>query len=172
MQLLARNILARLAAEEGKSGITGIAADAIDLLCRYDWPGNIRELEHAVFRAIMLCEGGELSPGAFPQILANLGGDGRSGCVADQKQLTGERPRQAGVLADMRGVARYGLARLLDEHGELRSFEALEEEAIRFAIGHYRGRMSEVARRLGIGRSTLYRKIKDYGIAADDAVTS
>ena len=38
---------------------------------------------------------------------------------------------------------------------------------IRFAIEHYNGQMSEVARRLGIGRSTLYRKMKEYGIAAD-----
>jgi DNA-binding NtrC family response regulator len=52
----------------------------------------------------------------------------------------------------------------LDDCGELRSFEAVEEEVIRFAIDHYSGRMSEVARRLGIGRSTLYRRIKDYGI--------
>jgi DNA-binding NtrC family response regulator len=42
--------------------------------------------------------------------------------------------------------------------------ETLEAEAIRFAINRYRGRMSEVARRLRIGRSTLYRKLKDLGI--------
>jgi DNA-binding NtrC family response regulator len=42
--------------------------------------------------------------------------------------------------------------------------EALETEAIRFAIEHYRGQMSQVARRLGIGRSTLYRKLKELGI--------
>ena len=46
----------------------------------------------------------------------------------------------------------------------MRAFGVLEEEVIRFAIGHYGGRLSEVARRLGIGRSTLYRKMKDYGI--------
>jgi DNA-binding NtrC family response regulator len=38
---------------------------------------------------------------------------------------------------------------------------------IRFAIEHYSGQMSEVARRLGIGRSTLYRKMKEYDIASD-----
>ena len=40
--------------------------------------------------------------------------------------------------------------------------EAIEADVIRLAIGHYRGRMTEVARRLGIGRSTLYRKLKRY----------
>ena len=45
--------------------------------------------------------------------------------------------------------------------------EELETTAIRFAIAHYRGRMTEVSRRLGIGRSTLYRKLKDLGIATE-----
>ena len=60
--------------------------------------------------------------------------------------------------------------RLLDEHGEVRKLDDLEAEAIRFALAHYRGQMSEMARRLGIGRSTLYRKMKEYGFdeAADD----
>jgi DNA-binding NtrC family response regulator len=42
--------------------------------------------------------------------------------------------------------------------------EEIEADVIRLAIGHYRGRMTEVARRLGIGRSTLYRKLSDLGI--------
>lgn len=67
---------------------------------------------------------------------------------------------------------RYGIARLLDERGELRPMGAIEEEIIRFAIRHYRGRMSEVARRVGIGRSTLYRKIKEYGIVPGEPVAS
>jgi DNA-binding NtrC family response regulator len=54
--------------------------------------------------------------------------------------------------------------RLLDENGDVRRLEALEEAAIRFALSHYRGQMSEMARKLGIGRSTLYRKMKDYGL--------
>ena len=48
---------------------------------------------------------------------------------------------------------------LVDAAGEVRPLEEIETEAIRFAIAHYRGQMSEVARRLGIGRSTLYRKL-------------
>lgn len=53
---------------------------------------------------------------------------------------------------------------LLDDGGEVRKLEELETEIIRFALSHYRGRMSEVSRRLGIGRSTLYRKLKDLGL--------
>ena len=46
----------------------------------------------------------------------------------------------------------------------------MEGELIRFALSHYRGQMSEMARRLGIGRSTLYRKLKDLGLHEDETV--
>jgi DNA-binding NtrC family response regulator len=72
--------------------------------------------------------------------------------------------QSAGSTPDTVRAARYGLARLLDERGDLRAFDVLEEEVIRFAVAHCGGRMSEVARRLRIGRSTLYRKLKEYGI--------
>jgi len=56
---------------------------------------------------------------------------------------------------------------LLDDNGEVRPLEHIEADAIRFAITHYRGQMSEVARRLRIGRSTLYRKLDSLGLAGD-----
>ena len=55
---------------------------------------------------------------------------------------------------------------MLTSTGEVRPLEEMETEIIRFAISHYRGQMSEVARRLKIGRSTLYRKLDE--AAADD----
>jgi DNA-binding NtrC family response regulator len=57
---------------------------------------------------------------------------------------------------------------MLTNAGEIRALEELESEIIRFAISHYRGQMSEVARRLKIGRSTLYRKL-DEGASADNS---
>ena len=50
---------------------------------------------------------------------------------------------------------------MLTTSGEMRPLEEMESEIIRFAISHYRGQMSEVARRLKIGRSTLYRKLDE-----------
>ena len=55
---------------------------------------------------------------------------------------------------------------MLAADNEVRPLEELESEIIRFAISHYRGQMSEVARRLKIGRSTLYRKLDE--ASADD----
>ena len=62
----------------------------------------------------------------------------------------------------------FGIVRALDERGEVRALADVELEMIKLAIEHYQGQMSEVARRLGIGRSTLYRKLKEYGIEPDD----
>ena len=52
----------------------------------------------------------------------------------------------------------------ISEDGEIRSLEAMEADMIRLALGRYRGHMTEVAKRLKIGRSTLYRKMQDYGL--------
>jgi DNA-binding NtrC family response regulator len=66
---------------------------------------------------------------------------------------------QAGASAD-------ALA-LVDSSGNVRPLDEIEAEVIRFAIARYRGQMSEVARRLKIGRSTLYRKLEEIGIGAE-----
>ena len=50
------------------------------------------------------------------------------------------------------------------EDGEIRPLEAMEADMIRLALGRYRGHMTEVAKRLNIGRSTLYRKMQEYGL--------
>jgi DNA-binding NtrC family response regulator len=50
------------------------------------------------------------------------------------------------------------------DNGEIRSLEAMEADMIRLALGRYRGHMTEVAKRLGIGRSTLYRKMREFGL--------
>src|SRR5690349_1794785 len=68
---LARHFLALFAAEEGKP-IRAITPDAAGLLTAYHWPGNIRQLENAVFRAVVLAEGDSLGINEFPQISAQL----------------------------------------------------------------------------------------------------
>ena len=70
---LARRFCARFAATEGKP-VHGICAEALALLGAYDWPGNVRQLENAVFRAVVLADGGELTVAEFPQIAARVEG--------------------------------------------------------------------------------------------------
>ncbi len=139
--------------EERMGHITGITTHALEKLKTYHWPGNVRELKNAVYRAVLLCETGELTAADFAQIGAGMNRQGRH-----------SSPRGSLVDHDPSVSASAGLFSGIDGAGEVRTLAAAEEEMIRFAIAHYDGQISEVARRLGIGRTTLYRKLKEYGI--------
>jgi DNA-binding NtrC family response regulator len=162
---LARRFAARFSAEEGRR-VRGLSAESIALLCAYDWPGNVRQLENALFRAVVLAEGDELTVAEFPQIAAQTKGfDVRvPSAPAQMAQMFAHPPREI-VRVEMRDP---NVLKLLDENGNVRRLDHMEAETIRFTLAHYRGQMSEAARRLGIGRSTLYRKMKDYGLSEGD----
>jgi DNA-binding NtrC family response regulator len=165
---LARMFLARFAAEEGKP-IRGMSAETAALLARYDWPGNVRQLENAMFRAVVLCDSTELTVAEFPQIAAHVDGfDIRIPPVAIQHAPSRDETFSASIPVEIRDPH---VVRLIDDNGEMKKLEVVEGETIRFAIDYYRGQMSRVARKLAIGRSTLYRKLKDMGIdpGEDDA---
>ena len=165
---LARHFLARLAAEEGKR-VRAIEPAALALLSAYRWPGNVRQLENAIFRAVVLTDGEQIGIHEFPQIVAQVGPD----AVAAQPMIDSS-PAIAATWPDARDAAELSghhaaasstpSLRLTDAQGEVRPLEEIEREVIRFAIAHYREQMSEVARRLKIGRSTLYRKLESLGL--------
>ena len=161
---LARRFAARFAAEEGRK-LRGLSAEALALVCRYDWPGNVRQLENAIFRAVVLVEGDELTVAEFPQIAAQVEGFDVRIPPAPMSSPLPPAPQKEIVRIEMRDP---NVLRLLDENGNVRRLEDMEAETIRFALVHYRGQMSEMARRLGIGRSTLYRKMKDHGLNDPD----
>jgi DNA-binding NtrC family response regulator len=178
---LARHFLARFAAEEGKR-IRVIAPEAVRLLAAYPWPGNIRQLENALFRAVVLAEGDTLSMAEFPQIAAQLAGhDGGQATpptadIGDEIENSALPIEAATLQPDVQPAAAAVVGEpspdslpLLDAVGEVRPLEEIEAELIRFAIAHYRGQMSQVARRLRIGRSTLYRKLESLGLEGDGA---
>lgn len=144
--LLAECYLRRFAAIENKT-IRGYAHDLAEALLKYDWPGNVRQLEQMVCRAVMLCDSNMLERRHFPPA------------------ISGARIR-APITSDLVRASHSALT-LLDMVGNVRRIVELEAEIIQFALRHYDGHMSEVARRLGIGRSTLYRKINDYNIKED-----
>ena len=70
---LAKHFTAKLCLEQGRRNISGIRLDAMTMLAAYDWPGNIRQLENTIFRAIVLCDGDELGIADFPQIAQMTG---------------------------------------------------------------------------------------------------
>ena len=171
---LARHFLARFAAEEGKR-VMGLTEDAIELLTTYSWPGNVRQLENAVFRAVVLSDGNSLTVDEFPQIATHV--DGFRASVPAAPGNVDRTPAYRGpALLGAENIvphtiqigANTGKAGLgipaIDESGEIRPLDAIEADMIRLALGRYRGHMTEVAKRLNIGRSTLYRKMRDYGL--------
>jgi DNA-binding NtrC family response regulator len=144
---LARHLLSRIAQQPGLRSL-GITDEALGVLMAYGWPGNVRQLQNALFRAAVLCDGDALTAADFPHIVQET----RSGRLSP----AGRAPNSA-MLAG-------GGVTLFEPDGHMRTLDAIEADVIRLAIGHYRGRMTEVARRLGIGRSTLYRKLGELGI--------
>ncbi|MBV7264740.1 sigma-54-dependent transcriptional regulator [Erythrobacter ani] len=139
---LTRHFLGRIGEQPGLKHLS-VSDSALALLAAYEWPGNVRQLQSVLFRAAVYCEGNTLIEESFPQLSEMLG-------EIESDPLASSH--------DGMGVMLY------TEDGNLRPLEEIEADVIRLAIGHYRGRMTEVARRLGIGRSTLYRKLSDLGI--------
>ena len=172
---LARHFTQRFAAEEGKR-LTAISERAMQLIQRYTWPGNVRQLENAVFRAVVLCDGPELTIAEFPQIAAHVQGFDaeipaaptvlqKPGAYTGPALLGAENtvPHTIELRAGSNGYSSLGIPAMAED-GEIRSLEAMEADMIRLALGRYRGHMTEVAKRLNIGRSTLYRKMQEYGL--------
>jgi len=143
-----------------------------------------------VFRAVVLAEGSGLGVNEFPQIAQaqslrahplsavqeieakietmprldapDLGAQDHLDHLAPAEAAEAGRSAPQG----RRDGRLDGRLALIDSTGDVRPLEEIESEVIRFAITHYRGQMSEVARRLQIGRSTLYRKLDSLGLAA------
>jgi DNA-binding NtrC family response regulator len=168
---LLRHFLTRFCAEENRP-ITGISGEAMAQLSQLDWPGNIRQLENAVYRAVVMSEGEQLGLADFPQAAAQS--QAQEAQTQSGEPLIVEPAFHSTVPAMVSGNeipiaplhAAAGTLAMLTRSGEMRPLEEMETEIIRFAISHYRGQMSEVARRLKIGRSTLYRKLDE--ATADD----
>jgi len=155
---LVSHFIQRFNVEEGKR-VMGAAAETMQMLQEHEWPGNVRQLENSVYRAIVLAEAPYLQPYDFPQV-SGLKPPMSEGAAPPEtaEEILASLPKEAPV-------------RVLDERGHLRKLDEIEHDLIELAIQLYSGHMSEVARRLGIGRSTLYRKVREQGIdVVDEAV--
>jgi DNA-binding NtrC family response regulator len=159
---LLRHFLARFCAEENRA-IAGLAGDAVARLSQLDWPGNIRQLENAVYRAVVMSEGDQLGLADFPLAHAAppLSHEDQHAEPLVMDTAFHSPAVVAGNDIPIAPTSVAGNLAMLTAGGEVRTLEEMESEIIRFAISHYRGQMSEVARRLKIGRSTLYRKLDE-----------
>jgi two-component system response regulator HydG len=115
----------------------GFTEDATRILLAYDYPGNVRELENIVQRALVLARSAFITVADLPM---PLGGD-----------------TELGTPHQLRGA--QWLSRPLGE-----AVETLEREMIRRALARCQGNKAEAARLLGITRQLLYTKLKELGI--------
>lgn len=185
--VLVRAFVERFSVEQRLPATLGISRGAMALLTAYDWPGNIRQLENVIFRAVVLAEGPDLTVRDFPQIATQIPGfvvteAGSLNVGEAALPVVGSatpnplppvypdfgQPDTAALRTAAAEMRSANSILTLDDGGDVRKLADVEEELIRFALKFYRGQMSQVARKLGIGRSTLYRKLKDYGIDPDN----
>jgi DNA-binding NtrC family response regulator len=158
---LVEAFIRRFNLEEGRR-VAGATPETLQLLTHgFDWPGNVRQLENAVYRAIILADAPYLQPHDFPAI------SGLTAPPPAAEQPTPaeiQLPTSISVVDLAADMPKSAPVQILDDRGHLRTLEDIERDLIQLAIGIYAGHMSEVARRLGIGRSTLYRKVREQGL--------
>jgi len=137
--LLAAHFLDRISHERGTKFV--LSDEALRTMMRFEWPGNIRELENALERACTLSSGPVLHLGDLPTQLQQQGLAAHRAVAAAGRETEPENAQQVTPLAKM------------------------EKQAILSAIRALNGDKLQAARLLGIGKTTLYRKLKEYGIA-------
>ncbi len=133
--LLAEHFLKKFSVEVSKPGV-GFSKKALKLLYEYAWPGNVRELENAIQRALLMADGPTITEKDLPLAVVTFG---------SREESTVTSPLSLGV-----------------EH--IRPLEKVKEEIIRLALKSTEGNIVEAARRLKIGRATMYRLMKKYKI--------
>jgi two-component system response regulator HydG len=137
--LLAAHFLDRISREHGTKFT--LSDEALRTMMRHDWPGNVRELENSVERACALSSGPVLHLGDLPTQLQQQGLEARRATAATHEALA-----EGGAMPDVKTLA------------------DLERDAILGAIRTLNGDKLQAAKLLGIGKTTLYRKLKEYGI--------
>jgi two-component system response regulator HydG len=137
--LLIAHFLDRISREHNRKFT--LSDEALRTIMRYDWPGNVRELENSMERACALSSGPVIHLGDLPTQLQHQGLEARRTAAVE-----GDAAPEPGALA-------------------VKTLAELEREAILGAIRTLHGDKLQAAKLLGIGKTTLYRKLKEYGIA-------
>ena len=155
------HFIARYNAEERRD-VRGVRHEVLEILKAQPWPGNVRQLENTIFRAVVLAEDAYLSADDFPLLASEFSAAG----INAGPPLVGGNSEETGMptITSIEGNEHDESVAIFDREGHLRSLQEIEKDLIELAIDTYEGKMSEVARRLGMGRSTLYRKLREHNL--------
>ena len=134
--LLAEHFLTRFSTREKRPELS-FHPDALSLLSRYSWPGNVRELQSIIERSVLLAEGDVILPQDLPQALRFVGSDDHHGISTE----------------------------VFSSREDVLPLEKIKEIAVRRALELHDGNISETARALEIGRTTLYDIIRKFDIS-------
>jgi DNA-binding NtrC family response regulator len=134
---LANMFLAQFSSEAG-STIEGFSSEALVEISRAPWPGNVRQLQNAIQRAVIMSDGVRIRPG-------------------DLHGLEPDQPVSARLEANAGAPAPETADQFMTQDGQIRRLIDIEAVGISLELTLYRGSLSEIARRMGIGRSSLYR---------------
>jgi two-component system response regulator HydG len=146
---LAMHFLKRMQRESGLD--RRFSDETLRVMAEYDWPGNVRELENAIERACALSSGPVLHMGDLPTQLQDFR-------MQRGPAITAVEDNERGLDQAMNGESRKG---------GIVSIAELEKQAILGTIRQLKGDKLMAAKLLGIGKTTLYRKLKEYGITED-----
>src|ERR1700760_4889220 len=127
---LARHFIDRFAAEEHKA-VAGLTPEAEDLLQQFEWPGNVRQLENTIFRAVVLCDGSQLDVCDFPQIAAAMGVEARARRFVPEAAPMHAAPLPGRPMAQTQPMASPYALTAVDAAGHMRKLEEIESEMIR-----------------------------------------
>lgn len=169
--------------------VIGVTPDTMTVLKKYQWPGNIRELENVIEHAFILENGNTLTLASLPESVLSATGTTLAAVAAENtkasssEQLEGAVDSMIGDESDLDGADDLDLASGDDEttvangemisiNGEALDFnkhkEAFEREFIVKALKTFKGRINQTALHANIPKKTLLRKIEKYGIVAKD----
>jgi DNA-binding NtrC family response regulator len=174
IEQLVKNFVQKFNKRQGKK-IIGVTPEALTLLKKYDWPGNIRELENVIEHMFILEEGTHLTMQSLPEsFLVATGVELSAPNIAKVKNFgeAADDEMDDADDADMDGDADLGGEEIVTISGESLDFnrhkEAFEREFIVKALKMFKGRINQTALHANIPKKTLLRKIEKYGIVAKD----
>jgi DNA-binding NtrC family response regulator len=141
--LLVAHFLSKFEKDTGKA-IKRVSPEAMDALMNYAWPGNVRELENVILRMMISTDGDSIDLPVLPPFVSGA-----------ERQAATTAPAALGVPA-----ARLAAA----PEPEVQTLAEIEKRCLVQALKEAKGNVAKAAKKLGIGRTTCYRKVKAYSL--------